>query len=77
MRGRVRSGPQPWVAGEVFVKNQEIGHPIVSGIEVESVVEVLGLSWSKVVVVPRSKQKFGAQVNTAGRENWCVAKNHG
>jgi len=27
-----------------------------------------------VVVVVRSKQKFGAQVNMAGRENWCFAK---
>jgi hypothetical protein len=58
MRGRRRSVSLHRVAGEEFAKDWEVRRPVVSGIEVDSVVEVLVFSWSKVVVVARSKQKL-------------------
>lgn len=47
---------------------------MISAIEVEMVVKVVGLSWSKVVVVARSKQDL-ARSQHGGRENaWWLAK---
>lgn len=43
------------------MEGQEGRRVVVSGIEVESVVEILGLSWLKLVVVARSKQGLGAK----------------
>ena len=40
---------------------QEGRRVVVSGIEVEFVVEILGLSWLKLVVVARCKQGLGAK----------------
>jgi hypothetical protein len=44
------------------------------GIEVELVVDFLWSSLSKVVVVVRSKQKTGREVNTAERETLGVLR---
>jgi phenylpyruvate tautomerase PptA (4-oxalocrotonate tautomerase family) len=54
---------------EVREKKQSV----ISGIQVELVVEVLGLSWSKVVVVVRSKQKLARSQHSRTRNAWCAS----
>ena len=46
---------------------------VISGIEVELVVGILGLSWSKVVVVVRSKQKLARSQHSRTRNAWCAS----
>lgn len=61
MRGGRRSVELHRGVDEELVEGQERRRVVLSGIEVESVVEILGLSWLKLVVVARCKQCLGAK----------------
>jgi hypothetical protein len=61
MRGGRRSVELHRGVDEEFVEGQEGRRVVISGIKVESVVEILGLSLLKLVVVARRKQGSGAK----------------